>query len=89
LSKLLGLLFVSISDMSVGSRFDSYLTNMKLPWDDKNVDKQKKMTVGAVECYIQKDKNDYKFERAWTKTFPTQMICIWWDSTTGTVVAGY
>jgi len=61
-------LFTSISDMSVTSRVDSYLTNMKMPWE-KELPPGTMVTVGAVECYSQPFEDEYKFDKLWTKTF--------------------
>lgn len=63
-------MFVIISEMSVATRMDSYLTNMKMPWE-KKAPKHAVATVGAVECYIQGKMKDgsMKFEKLWTKTF--------------------
>lgn len=57
--------------MNVASRVDSYLTNMKLPWE-KDLPPVI-VSVGAVECYLQENPNEYKFDRVWTKTFPCQV----------------
>jgi len=64
-----GILLVIISEMSIATRVDSYLTNMKMPWE-KKAPKHAVATVGAVECYIQDKSGDYKFDKLWTKTFP-------------------
>ena len=45
-----GIMFVVISEMSVATRMDSYLTNMKMPWE-RNAPTHAVATVGAVECY--------------------------------------
>jgi hypothetical protein len=72
-----GLLFIVLADMNVASRVDSYLTNMKLPWEkDVNITI---MTVGSLECYIQNDKNEFKFDKLWNKTYPSQGICMDWE----------
>lgn len=65
-------MFTLISDMNVASRVDSYLTNMKLPWE-KDLPPVI-VSVGAVECYIQDNINEFKFDRVWTKTFSCQVI---------------
>jgi len=46
-----GILLVIISEMSVATRMDSYLTNMKMP-REKKAPKHAVATVGAVECYV-------------------------------------
>jgi hypothetical protein len=83
-----GILFTSISDMNVTSRVDSYLTNMKLPWE-KELPQGAMITVGAVECYIQKDKSEFKFDKLWTKTFQTQVIVLYWDAPSCLLLTGY
>eukprot|EP01017_Pseudomicrothorax_dubius_P028231 TRINITY_DN3344_c0_g1_i5.p1 TRINITY_DN3344_c0_g1~~TRINITY_DN3344_c0_g1_i5.p1 ORF type:complete len:282 (-),score=74.70 TRINITY_DN3344_c0_g1_i5:62-907(-) len=81
-----GLLFVGISDMNPASRIDSYLTNMKLPWEkDLNITI---VTVGALECYVQTDASEYKFDKLWTKTFPSQVICLDWESKSCRIAVG-
>lgn len=64
---------MATSDMSMTSRVDSYLTNMKMPWE-KEQQKGALVTVGTVECYVQQDLSTYKFEKLWTKTFQTQVL---------------
>jgi len=74
--------------MSVTSRVDSYLTNMKMPWE-KELPPGTLVTVGAVECYMRTDKDgDLKFDKLWTKTFQTQVICIYWEPTSSSLVVG-
>ena len=58
--------------MSVTSRVDSYLTNMKMPWE-KELPVGTLVTVGAVECFIQSNIGEIKFDRLWSKTFQTQV----------------
>ena len=82
----LGLLFVGISDMNVASRVDSYLTNMKLPWE-KDL-KTTVVTVGAVECYLCTSKTELRFDRSWSRTFPSQLICIYWDQSSCSLAIG-
>eukprot|EP01016_Furgasonia_blochmanni_P016033 TRINITY_DN1907_c0_g2_i1.p1 TRINITY_DN1907_c0_g2~~TRINITY_DN1907_c0_g2_i1.p1 ORF type:complete len:431 (-),score=134.84 TRINITY_DN1907_c0_g2_i1:297-1589(-) len=81
-----GLLFVGISDMNVASRVDSYLTNMKLPWE-KDL-KTTVVTVGAVECYLCTSKTELRFDRSWSRTFPSQLICIYWDQSSCSLGVG-
>jgi len=76
--------------MSVTSRVDSYLTNMKLPWE-KTLPQGTLVTVGAVECYLQKKELDeeVKFDKLWTKTFQSQVICLYWDQASCNLLIGY
>jgi len=75
--------------MSVTSRVDSYLTNMKLPWE-KSLPSGTLVTVGAVECYLQKKElnEEIKFDKLWTKTFQSQVICLYWDQTSCNLLIG-
>jgi len=34
-----GLLFVAMSEMNIGSRLDSYITNFTMPWEKKKKEK--------------------------------------------------
>jgi len=82
-----GLILVATSDMSVTSRVDSYLTNMKMPWE-KELQKGAHVTVGTVECYVQQDLSTYKFEKLWTKTFQVQVICLYWEPVSNLLAVG-
>jgi WD40 repeat protein len=82
-----GLLFTAISDMSVTSRLDSQLTNMKMPWE-KELPPGTLVTVGAIECYIQASIGELKFDRLWTKTYQTQIIVIYWEPNACILVVG-
>jgi len=83
-----GLLFTAISDLSVTSRVDSYLTNMKMPWE-KELPPGTLVTVGAVECYMNTGKDgEIKFDKLWTKTFQTQVIHLLWDSASNLLITG-
>lgn len=74
--------------MSVTSRVDSYLTNMKL-WSKEN-NKTGMVTVGAVECYMQTGgQGELKFEKLWFKTFQVQAINIYWDQASCLLLIGY
>jgi len=76
--------------MSVASRVDSYLANIKMPWDNKENKEESARTVGAAECYIVTGAiQDSKFERLWTKSFSTQVINIYWDQASCLLVIGY
>lgn len=54
--------------MNVASRVDSYLTNMKLPWEKEAPPTL--LSVGALECYILISETEFKFDRIWSKTYP-------------------
>ncbi len=82
----LGVLFVLVSDMNVASRVDSYLTNMKMPWE-KEIPPTI-VSVGSVECYAQMNMSEYKFEKLWNKTFSSQAICLSWDQASNLLSIG-
>ena len=81
-----GILFALISDMNVASRVDAYLTNIKFPWEKDLPDVI--VSVGVLECYILKDKDEWKFERVWVKTFNSQAISLYWDQTSNNLIVG-
>jgi WD40 repeat protein len=60
---------------------------MKMPWE-KELPPGTLVTVGAVECYIQTGKEEIKFDKLWTKTFQTQVICMVWDSAASSLIVG-
>jgi len=78
-----GLLFVAMSEMNIGTRLDSYITNFTMPWDKKPTtnsgQSQVYATVGALVCYKVKlslsqndgcgDNSDWEFSQFWVKTF--------------------
>eukprot|EP01015_Nassula_variabilis_P037551 TRINITY_DN9961_c0_g1_i3.p2 TRINITY_DN9961_c0_g1~~TRINITY_DN9961_c0_g1_i3.p2 ORF type:complete len:129 (-),score=20.28 TRINITY_DN9961_c0_g1_i3:58-444(-) len=68
-----------IRDRNIASRVDSYLTNMKLPWE-----KQLAITVvsvGALELHIRVSEDELKFQKTWFKNYPTQVIVLCWERT--------
>lgn len=72
--------------MNVASRMDAYLTNMKMPWEKEAPPTL--LSVGALECWAQTSESEYKFERLWSKTFPKQAICLYWDATSSSLFVG-
>lgn len=79
------ILFILLSDMNVASRIDSYLTNMKLPWE-KPDPKAPIISVGALGCYTKV--KDWKFKKLWKKLFSAQAICLYWDEITNLLGIG-
>lgn len=71
-----GVLFMAIHDMSAASRFDSYATNFKFPWE-KELGTH--VTVGAVEVWKRKSNDTWEFEKLWTKSYPCLMASIFWN----------
>jgi hypothetical protein len=62
------ILFVISSDMNIASRMDSYLTNMKMPWEKEAMPTL--LSVGGLECFFEKQDGSFEFERIWSKTYP-------------------
>lgn len=84
----IGLLFTGLGDMSVTSRVDSYITNIKIWGKDEH--KEGSAAVGAVECYKQiGNQSEYKFEKLWSKAFQTQVIDVYWDQASCLFLVGY
>ena len=96
-----GFLFVAMSEMNIGSRLDSYITNFTMPWEKK---KQKNAsnnnavysTVGAVALYKMKlTKNSenvvdgWTFTHLWTKNFALQTGSMAWDDNEGILYIGF
>ncbi|KRX05178.1 WD40-repeat-containing domain [Pseudocohnilembus persalinus] len=82
-----GALFILSGDMNVGSRVDAYMTNTKMPWEKEAP--QTLVSVGALECWVRvKGESEFKFERVWTKIYPLQGICLYWDSDNNQVFVG-
>lgn len=82
-------LFFSVtSDMSVVSRWDSYITNMNMPWD-KQTD-QVLLSVGCMEAWVQTKKgvDDFNYDRLWHKNFKSQAICIHYNKKLGMLCTG-
>ncbi|CAD8199045.1 unnamed protein product [Paramecium pentaurelia] len=80
-------IFVLSSDMNVASRVDAYLTNMKMPWEKEAPPTL--LAVGCLECWVKtNDENEFKYERMWNKTYPSQAICLYWDAVTSTLIVG-
>ena len=61
-------MFVALSDMSLASRLDAYLTNASLPWEKKKESVETYATVGALLFYqigVEKDGKNWNFNRLW------------------------
>ena len=81
------LLFALVSDMNVASRVDSYLSNMKLPWDRE--DKPPCVSsVGILECYLERKNEPFTFDKLWAKGFASQAICLVWDQPSNLIAVG-
>lgn len=68
-----------LSDMNTVSRIDSYITNLKMPWD-KSEKNEIFFSVGRLEMYIIKDHAKFKFQLAFGLPFGSQAICCVFDS---------
>jgi len=68
-----------LSDMNAVSRVDSYITNLKMPWD-KSDKEEIFFSVGRLEMYIIKDHKKFKFQLAFGLPFGSQAICCVFDS---------
>ena len=67
-------LFVLNSEMSLTTRVDSYLTNLKMPWEKE--EPPVIMSVAAVDCFVE---SNGKYEKLWSKSFKCQAICLFWE----------
>jgi len=56
--------FVLNSEMSLTTRVDSYLTNMKMPWEKEQPPVI--MGVSAIDCFVE---SSGKYEKLWSKSF--------------------
>lgn len=75
--------------MNVTTRVDSYISNIKMPWDHKE-NKEVGTAVGIVECYaVSGAPLELKFEKLWSKSFFTQVITLYWDQASCLLVIGY
>lgn len=79
-------MFVLSGDMNVASRVDAYLTNMKFPWEKEAPPTL--LSVGALECWVQSSESELKFERVWSRSYPSQAICLHWESVSQTLFVG-
>ena len=65
---------VLLSDMNAVSRVDSYITNLKMPWDKSDKD-EIFFSVGRLEMYIIKNKDNFKFQLVFGLPYGSQAIC--------------
>lgn len=71
-----GILYSLTSQMEIGTRVDSYLTN-KL-YRSNTLNGGFKMSIAAVECWIQKSNGaeEFTYQQIWMRTFNSQAICM-------------
>jgi WD40 repeat protein len=64
------MLFIACSDMNIAKRVDSYITNIKVPWNKKEIHQ----TVGAIFVFKinQNPKSSEIFNKKWAISFPIQ-----------------
>lgn len=80
-------LFMVCSEMSVVSRTDSRITNIKLPWEKKG--EQSNVPIGSAFCYkVTRAKEGFNFIKTWAKAFPTQTGVLNWDPDSTTFSIG-
>ena len=53
--------------MNVLSRFDAYMTNMKMPWESEKGEPTM-IPNGIAECWL-RDNDNGEFKRSWTKGY--------------------
>ncbi len=81
------LLLAVMSDTKVTSRMDSYLVNMKLPWE-----KQKSgvpdviISVGRLQMFQLSDSEE--LQSTWNIKFDSQAICLYFCHTSSRAVVG-
>ena len=74
--------------MSLASRFDSRIINLKMPWE-KEMPVDRKAPIGSIECYSRvKGSEDFQFVSLWTKLFYRQVFVIYWDQATCNLLVG-
>jgi len=83
-----GIMFVTTGDMSAISRFDSYVSNMKIPWGAVG-SYEGAAVLGTVECYKQvPGDTQFQFEKLWGTNFESQAIVLYWDQICSILVIG-
>lgn len=83
-----GVLFVGSGDMDTASRFESYLTNLRMPWEEKKTEEDAFAVVGTIECYVVKDKEKMVCEKVWSKPYSSAVNVIEWDARTFRLLVG-
>lgn len=71
-SFFLEVFFSLCSDMNIASRVDSYLSNMKKPWQDESKANIVNSSVGILECHLAQTNEKFEYKKAWTKSFSSQ-----------------
>ena len=70
-----GTFIILTGDMNAVSRFNSYLVNTKLPWEDNTVPTL--LQVGSVECWTLFGNNaSHNYKKVWSKIYSSQAICL-------------
>jgi hypothetical protein len=76
-------LIVACSDMSLISRIDSEITNVKLPWEEET---NSHISIGGVVVYKLDGYN--VVDRLWTKSYPKQTGVISWCNESSVLTVG-
>jgi hypothetical protein len=76
-------LIAACSDMSLISRIDSEITNVKLPWEEET---NSHISIGGVIVY--KLDNNNVVDRLWTKSYPKQTGVVSWCNETNVLTVG-
>ena len=81
-----GLLITAMNQKSLMKRLDSYLTNIRLPWDccrgtrNKGHNTAIYAPIGAVALSkLSRVDGKWTIERLWVKNFGEQVSCLRWD----------
>lgn len=59
--------------MNIASRVDSYLSNMKKPWQDESRINVVSSSVGILECHLSQDPEKFVYKKQWAKSFSSQV----------------
>ncbi len=72
----LKILSCCLSDVNAISRFDSYVTNSKLPWEKNSEKDEITFSVGLFEVYSLRDEANLRFQNAFNISYKSQAYCI-------------
>jgi hypothetical protein len=78
------LFLVATADQSSVNRLNAKVTNTKLPWENEG---GKFMEVGTVEAW-QCDLESSKFIKLWSKGYPQEALCIYFDKASKKLLVG-
>lgn len=78
------LFIIATADQSPVNRLNAKVTNTKLPWESEG---GKFMEVGSVEAW-QCDMESAKFVKLWSKGYPQEALCLYYDHVSKKVLVG-